>query len=141
MCFIINFCENHFSRIKNDKILFFYSKSLNTKINWNKIVAITKFEASVFYSNKVFRIKMNDRLIASGQVLDLNRIFDSNLDDSNSIFELEKSSRIQKLKLTNRVEFRSWNWKSTRKIVKKSSRFLCKGDLAARSVKVMIKQQ
>ena len=112
---------------KQSMLLLWFRNRFFFIIHWYKILIMKSFNKFLVcilvikYVVNEFILK-SIRLTASDWVFDSSRIFDPSLDDSSSIFEPEKSNRIQKLKLTDRVGFRSWNWESIRRIVKKSSR-------------------
>ena len=59
MCFIMNFCENHFPRMKNDKMSFSLLEIIKheNQLKWND--RNDKIWSICLYLNKVFQIEMN----------------------------------------------------------------------------------
>ena len=136
--------------LKNLSVFWF-----NVEVNYSIHIIIDEFNISRESCNCIIEINFFDlssvqnefvcfcdviKLIASNRIFELNRIFDSIFDESDSDFKFEKSSQIFKLNSSNRIESWSWIRNSIRKFVKNSSRFSCRNDSTAKTIKTLIKQ-
>ena len=87
-------------------LAFWYKYLINT-LNELKLKQMSNIKCFFINDYMIFFFFMNDiaiKLIASDRNLDLNRNFDSSLDESRSLLLIRKSNRNQKVISSNRIE-------------------------------------